>query len=310
MRCAVWRGQVIAETLASLAARYGASRLILAATVRAEARVILNRAGIPIFEDPVALVEAIARLGPRRQARPTDVSAAPAEGVVADGPGRPSVDEAQALDLLDRWGVPTVDRRLATTVEEAVAAAAELGTPVVAKLVLPGVTHKTELGLVRMGLASEDDVRTAWSGLAAVAEERGVAARVLIERTVPRIVGEFLVSAFSDPVLGRFVAVGAGGTLTELVDDVVVSRAPVDEDRALDLLHRLRTAEALTHHRSGLVGDVARVAAAVAAVSRSLSPVDLAGASFEPALVEINPLLLTPDGACAVDAVVIGGEPR
>lgn len=300
------RGQVIAATFASLAERYGSDRIMMVATVRPSAAEILGKAGIPVFEDAVALVEAIGHLQVARVRVPS--SRTPETGSPRSSPAHVeenALDEDQALDLLDHWGIPTVPRRLACSEGEAVDAAREVGLPVVAKLILPGVIHKTELGLVRVGLATESAVREAWKELSAVAADRGRAARVLIERQVSEVSGEFLVSAFSDPVLGPFVAVGAGGTLTELIDDVAFVRAPVDADQVLALVKQLRVGERLATHSSSGAADLGSIAHIVELVSGSL----VSGESgLRPLMVEINPVLVTPEGACAVDAVVINGD--
>ena len=129
-----------------------------------------------------------------------------------------------------------------TSEADAVRAAEAVGLPVALKGVSPAVTHRAAAGLLAVDLRTAEEVAAACRRLAARARELDVKLDGLyVQRMVAGDV-ELLVSAFRDPVFGTMVTCGAGGGLTELLDDVVLARAPVDVPVALDLLGSLRIA--------------------------------------------------------------------
>jgi acyl-CoA synthetase (NDP forming) len=288
------RAERIAAVLAGLAARHGEGRIAFCGHVPPHVCPVLDAARIPVFDDPVALVRAIGRLwgSPPPAAKHAGGGAHPA--------GR-MLDEDAALDLLETLGVPAVARRVADDVAALGSAAAALGYPLALKAVLPGVAHKTELGALRIGLGDAAALRTAGEELAALCQRQGHPVKLLVEAMVGDAVAELLLSAFVDPLLGPFVAVGAGGTLTELLADVVVEPAPVTPERAEAMLARLRSWPRLRQDRRGRVGDTAAAAAAIVALSRAIGLVHAEGRIVE---MEINPFMLRPVGSCAVDAVI------
>ena len=211
------------------------------------------------------------------------------------GTGRRILEGDEARQLLAGAGVPLVDQREARTPDEALAAARSLGFPVVLKGV--GAAHKTEAGLVRLGLATEDEVR--W------------AARDLLERAgavlvQPQVHGlrEFLLGAYRDPRFGPVVAFGLGGVLTEALRDVVLRLAPLDEAEALRMIDRIRSRRLLGPFRGENPVDRAALARAVAGLSR------LVAERADVIEVDLNPIIARPDGSVtAVDALVVQGPP-
>jgi acetyl-CoA synthetase len=169
------------------------------------------------------------------------------------------------------------------------------------KAVLPGVAHKTELGAVRIGIGDAGALRDAGEDLAALCRRQGHPVRLLVEAMVGDVVAELLLSAFVDARLGAFVAVGAGGTLTELLVDVVVEPAPVTPEVAAAMLARLRGWPRLRQDRRGRLGSTAEAVAAIVALSRLIGRAHGEGRIVE---VEVNPFMLRPAGSCAVDAVI------
>ena len=142
--------------------------------------------------------------------------------------GAASLTEGEAKGLLRAYGVPVVEGRLAHDADEAVRAAEELGFPVALKGVVPGILHKSEAGLVLLGLDDGAAVRRGF----ALLEQRGGGRLegVLVERMV---VGrrEFVVGLTRDRQFGSVVMFGVGGVLTEALQDVVFAVPPLDRPR-------------------------------------------------------------------------------
>lgn len=290
------RAERIAAVLAALAQRHGEGRIAFCGHVPPHVMPVLDAAHIPVFDDPVALVRAIGRL----LGTPPAPTGKPALGG-GEAQGR-MLDEDAALDLLEaQGGVPAVARRVVKEAEALEDAAAALGYPLALKAVLPGVAHKTELGALRIGLRDRAALLAAGDDLAALCRRLGHPVKLLAEAMVGDAVAELLLSAFVDPQLGPFVAVGAGGTLTELLADVVVEPAPVSAETAATMLTRLRGWPRLQQDRRGRTGSTAEAVAALVALSRLIGRRHADGRVVE---VEVNPFMLRPGGSCAVDAVI------
>jgi hypothetical protein len=156
-----------------------------------------------------------------------------------------------------------------------------------------GAAHKTERRAVRLGLVEPRDVRAA----AALLLARYPA--VLVERQVAGGIVELLVGVRSDPVFGPVLTLGAGGVLTELVRDVAHLLLPVAPDEIRRALLGLRCAPLLTGYRGAPAADLDRAVAVIGLVA------ELVLGRPEVVSLEINPLIVTVDGAWACDALVV-----
>jgi acetate---CoA ligase (ADP-forming) len=211
----------------------------------------------------------------------------PAEPIAATG-------YMDARSLLAGGGVPFGPARVVSSAADAAAAAAEIGYPVVLKAL--GTLHKSDVGGVVLGLRDRGALHTAYVDLCA----RLAPPAVVVERMAPLDEGvELLVGARWDARLGPVVLVGLGGVFTEVLRDVAVALAPLDEAVARELLLSLRAAPLLRGARGRPPVDLDAGAAAVAALSR------VAAAHPEIAELEVNPLLALPGGARALDARAI-----
>jgi acyl-CoA synthetase (NDP forming) len=206
---------------------------------------------------------------------------------------------AEAFALLADYGVATAPVRPARDVDAAVTAAVDLGFPVVLKTDEPGTAHKSDVGGVVLGLADEGAVRAAYADLAV-----RLGPRVLVAATAPPGV-EVSVGMVRDPMLGPIVVLAAGGGLVELVADAVFALPPVSEAQARQLLARLRIAPLLQGFRGSPAGDVDALARCVAGIAQlAVELGDRLGA------LEVNPVLVSPSGAVAVDVLVENGGGR
>jgi acyl-CoA synthetase (NDP forming) len=212
------------------------------------------------------------------------------------------IGEARCHRILAAAGLPTAAGRLAAAPEDAVRAAHAVGYPVALKGVAAGVTHRAAAGLLALDLRADPEVRDAVERLAGRAAATGVALEGFY---VQHMVGaglELLVSAFRDPLFGVMVSCGAGGNLAELIDDVVLERAPVDEAAARQLLGRLRIARHAPRLAPGV--DPGLAAAFVAGFSRLA-----ATAPWRRFVLEVNPIKVTREGVVAVDGLLVVEEP-
>jgi acyl-CoA synthetase (NDP forming) len=211
--------------------------------------------------------------------------------------GGPTLTESESKRVLAAYGVPVVAEHLAHSADEAASAARALGYPVAMKAESPTILHKTELGVVRLGIADEADLRRAYAEIAAAA--RGHELRGVLVQPMVRGV-EVIVGARVDPVVGPLVVVGLGGVLVELVQDSVAALAPVSQAQAAALLERLKGYRLLTGFRGSAPVNLGALAESIARVSELAA--DLAAEIEE---LDVNPLRCGAQRVVAVDALLI-----
>jgi acetate---CoA ligase (ADP-forming) len=196
--------------------------------------------------------------------------------------------------LLRAAGVPVADGGVVDSLQAAVAARAALGGTIALKLSAASVQHKSDIGGIALGLATDEAVAASFGSLAQLALEHGGV--VLAERMAAPGGLELIVAAHRDGIVPALV-IGLGGIWTELLDDVCVLPLPLDEARIRAGLAGLRGAPLLFGGRGRAGVDVD----ALVALARSIGEV-LVERSLE--LVECNPVLVGPRGALALDASV------
>jgi acetate---CoA ligase (ADP-forming) len=213
--------------------------------------------------------------------------------------------EHEARALFAAYGVEGPREMLVQGAGEAVEAAREIGYPVVLKAMVGGLVHKTEAGLVRVGLGTDDELRAeAVVMLDRVRATDGVALGLLIQQQVPSI-AELFVGGRVDPDFGPVVVVGGGGMFVELVKDVAVRLAPVSEETAREMIGETRAAALLGGWRGRPRGDLDGAARAVASLSEFV-----ADFQDELAEAEINPLAVLERGVTALDCAIVPCETR
>jgi succinyl-CoA synthetase beta subunit len=207
----------------------------------------------------------------------------------------PSVlTEHRAKALLAPYGLPELQERLATSAAEAVAAANALGYPVALKVASPDLPHKTEAGGVVLGLQGQHSVTAAYDQIIASAQRYKADARiegVLVQKMAPRG-HELVIGMVNDPTFGPIMMVGIGGTMVELMGDVVHRPAPVDAAEAAEMLRSLRSAKLLQGFRGAAAVDIAPAADLIASLSRAAMA--YRGRIAE---MELNPVILHEDGS-------------
>ncbi len=278
----------------------------LASAIAPEEARVLRDAGIPVLEGTRSGLVALRALVADRDvhARPPVVPPPPVEAQVrerwrarlADGTG---MDEAETLRLLADYGVPVVETKTAGSVAEAVGEAQELGWPVVLKTAAPGVHHKTDVGGVALSVADDAALRAAYEDLAT-----RLGPQVVVASLAPPGV-EVALGIVRDPSFGSLVLVAAGGILVELLQDRVLAMPPLDEARARAMVDRLRSRRLLDGLRGAPAVDVASLSTAIARLSLLAADLgDLINA------LDVNPVIVSPQGCVAVDALLIPAAPR
>ena len=240
------------------------------------------------IDDAMAAIRAATRLGQTRPPLQFERMNAPS----TDEDGR-MLNEWQGKRLISHYGVQIPKGKLCTSIDEAMEAAEEIGFPVVVKAVGAEVLHKTELNAVRLDIRDRDSVCSAAEDLIPVGEG------VLVERMTENPVCELIVGVNNDPVVGMYLLIGFGGILTEIVADKRIVLMPAGRDDIMAAILSLQAAPLLTGHRGKPEGDLEAIVDAVVAVQQLAE--DYRGKLIE---LDINPLLVTPDGAVAVDALI------
>lgn len=207
---------------------------------------------------------------------------------------RRSLGESESLALLSDFGVIVVEHRLATSQEEALAATTEIGFPVALKTAETGIHHKSDVGGVHLSLSDAQAVTQAYGQLAG-----RIGPRVLISKMASPGV-EISFGFVRDPQFGPIIVVGAGGVLIELLHDVRLAVPPVDRNAALNLINDLSIRPMLSGFRGKDPCDIDALATML--VKFSVMVIALESVLSE---VDINPIIVSAEGAVVVDALII-----
>ncbi|WP_160142335.1 acetate--CoA ligase family protein [Pigmentiphaga humi] len=298
------REQLAGAVAAAAAAKPALPILYLSpAALFDDERSILQNAGIPVCGSTLEAIAVAAALAPR----PVHVPAPAACTAPVPSPVQPGgpLSEHRSKELLRRHGIDFAEEALVDTVEAAVNAAQAMGYPVVLKASGQGIWHKSEMGLVAVGLASADALRDAWHGMQASLRRQSLDATdgFLVCRQVREGV-EVLLGITRDPEFGPVAVLGPGGVMAELfgaeaMRHLVLPTSRPAVEQAIDdgplaaLLAGFRGAPACD--RDAFVDLVLRVCAAAGELGDGLQEIDL------------NPVKLAPGsgGAWPLDALVV-----
>jgi len=209
----------------------------------------------------------------------------------------PTLSEAESKEVLGVFGVPFADERVVGSADGAVDAAGQLGFPVVVKLGGSGIAHKTERGLVRLGLGSAEQVRAAAEELLAAATPDDGEVHLLVAPML-RATRELIAGLHDDPQFGMTVMLGVGGILAEAVADVSFRLVPITRVDAEEMIDDLELQALLGPFRGEPAVDRAAVADVLLGLSRA------AGERADIAAADLNPLLVVDGRPVAVDALV------
>ena len=217
--------------------------------------------------------------------------------------GHGTVDQVRSLELLACCGIPVPQTFVARTTEDAARLADQIGYPVALKIVSPDITHKSDIGGVRLDIRDRKELRAAAAGIrqrmrdeAPTARLEGLAIQPMIRRGHSF---ELLVGVGHDSVFGPVITFGAGGIAVEITADTAVGIPPLNGLLAHDLISRTRVSKLLAGYRhvpAARIDDIAGILEAVSALVCRF-----------PAIrgLDINPLLASADGVLALDARIV-----
>ena len=277
-----------------------------------------ERKGIPVFPSPESAVRAASVLvrskvrerslrAPEPERRPEDLRkidrARDLAGEIvsrARSMGRRSLLESEAKSLASAWGIE-VPRSALTTDPEAFDFEAEgLEPPFVLKVVSPDLFHKVDVGGVVTGIRSLAELRSAAREMRRRLEDRVPHAKIegfLIEETVSG--AEFLVGGVRDPKFGPVIVFGLGGFMVELIRDITVRLAPLDEKEALVMMSEVKSYPLLRGFRGIEPVDLKKLSSIIVTFSDILMEMEMIEE------IEINPLMVKGDGIKAADVRVL-----
>ena len=238
----------------------------------------------------------------RTQARQVPASNARAPWVPAAA--TTMLNEADSLALLAERGIPVVAHRLCRSRAEAIAAFEAIGGPVVVKGCSADIAHKSELGLVKLGVVSREEAGEVWAQMEAIIRKHGARFDGVIVAAMARGRREIMIGAHRDPVFGPVVAVGDGGKYVEIFRDTALLLPPFSKEEAKAALHKLKVAPLFAGVRGESPMDVEALCDAVMRIGDLM---------LDPAAkvvsLDLNPVLLDSagKGCVVVDAVVFQG---
>lgn len=219
--------------------------------------------------------------------------------------GRTVLSEVEAKQLLGDAGIPVIETRLATSKEEAVAVAGELGYPVALKIVSPQITHKSDAGGVQLGIASAEAVSAAYDAIVASAQRtapdatiEGVSVQRMAEPGVEVIAG-----MTTDAQFGPVLMFGLGGVLVEVLQDVAFRVVPITARDAKQMTREIQGFPLLEGYRGQEPADLKALEGLLLRLSGFVE------AHPELEELDLNPVFAYPKGAVAVDARITLKEP-
>ncbi len=214
--------------------------------------------------------------------------------------GQKALSEFDSKRLISMAGVPVSRNKLAVSKDEAVAFSRELGYPVVLKGCSDQLTHKTEMGMVKLKLKNEDDVVKAYNEITG----KGVALDgVIVQEWIDGDNREFVIGLTRDPQFGPCVMFGLGGIFTEVLKDVSFRVAPLSGFDAEEMIEEIKTSKILGEFRGSPPVDRKELASALIGIGKL-------GLEYEEiAEIDINPLVIHGNRPVAVDALVVLRKP-
>jgi acetate---CoA ligase (ADP-forming) len=279
----------------------------------------LALAGVPVFSEPARGIRALGKMAQYVEARdrnlmqdiPSIASPPGLEATVEDildrakNQGRKALSEVEAKSLLKALGLAVPRGGLARSAKEARSIFSSIGGAVAMKASSPDLLHKTEAGVIRLGVESPEEVEHAFEETVAKAKRWDPRARldgVLVEEMIGGDAREVIVSAHQDLRFGPVVTFGLGGVFVEAIQDVSLWPAPLTLDEAREMIRKIRGYRILTAFRG-------RPAADLEALARVLCQVGQFACKWQEQIaeLEINPLFVLPEGSGTIvgDALAI-----
>jgi acetyltransferase len=287
------------------------------------ARQAFRQAKIPTFNTPEAAVDAFhylaayranqklllqtpGRLSLHHEEPNTEAARLIIESAISEK--RSVLTEPESIALLEAFGIPTVRNGIARSPEEALVLAVSMGFPIAMKIYSEDISHKSDVGGVKLGIRNAADVRGAYRDLIERVEHvrpdavlQGVTVEQMRKTDNSR---EVMIGVIKDPVFGPVISFGAGGTWVEVMKDVVVALPPLNERLANNLISRTKIAKMLGRFRNLPPANVDALVDVLLRVSNMACELPWIEE------MDINPLFVDENGVTAVDARIVVGIPR
>ncbi len=259
--------------------------------------------GVPVYRELYRAIECMAAVFEREKPVKREIPTHAPRHAISEkfkaelGKSKGALDEHISKKILDGYSIPVVEEKIANSVEDALNTPGLFGFPVVMKGILPGEIHKTESGLVRLGVSSEDEVKKIFGELNSKMAGKG---KILVQKQMEGGL-ELIAGMIRDPQFGPCVMLGLGGILTEILKDTVFAVAPVSYKEALSMIGRLKSQKLINGFRG--YPPVDREALAKILVGLG----DLGYENPNIKEIDINPLIAVKNSIVAVDAVIVPG---
>ncbi|MBI5593876.1 MAG: acetate--CoA ligase family protein [Deltaproteobacteria bacterium] len=267
-----------------------------------ELQIAVQKQGIPVFREIQRSIECLCALLKRTQREtPWNASVESFRHATASvkwkqvlAMSSSTLDEHVSKQILADFGIPTVPEKTVGSVSEAKAAASGFGFPVVMKGIAPGIVHKSEQGLVRVGIHSNEMVENAFSELRAAMPNGG---SILVQQQINGSI-ELIAGFIRDPQFGPCVMLGLGGILAEALKDTAFAVAPISRKDAFHLMDQIRAQNIL----NGFRGSIPVNRDALSDILIYLGEIGFACPQIQE--IDINPLIVCNGDPVAVDASI------
>lgn len=303
----LWSYGDLAQVVAETKERFGKPLAVsfMAGELGEEAEEIWRRAGIPSFFDPARAVRALAVLAkyaeirkrPKTVPQTFSVDRHQAQKILAEArrQGRLRLG-LEATELLSAYGIPFAQGGITTTAEEARLIAEKIGGPVAIKILSPELTHKTEVGGVRLAVPPQDADRVAWELLSGFRNRfpEVTLKGVYVQEMLPPG-REVIVGMVRDPSFGPLLMFGLGGIYVEALGDVAFAVAPLSREEAEEMIRLIRGAKLLFGVRGQPPVNIPALVDLILRVGQ------MCAENPEILELDLNPVLCYPDRVVAVD---------
>ena len=299
------------DALAAIYARvrqtHASQTLMLSIIASPEDRAHYERLRIPCFQDPSLAVRAMAALTHFGEAfeRPLPSTTFERPPGTLDVPDT-AIDEYEAKKILQSWGIPVTADVMVHSRQQAMEAWSAINGPAVMKIVAAEILHKTEIGGVILNVISAEAAADTYDTLMQRARTAHPDAKEISVLVTPMIQGgiETVLGVSNDPLFGPVVMFGLGGVLVEVLRDVTFRLAPFGEDEAKRMINEIRSRAVLDGVRGAEASDIDTLA-------RALSRLSVFAAENAQTIqsVDVNPFVVFPNGAVALDALIVS-KPR
>lgn len=279
---------------------------LLTTVTTLETKQMIHDVGIPVFDDPIRMsrvAKALCEIGEKFPPVKEESDQWEKKKIDFSIYTKSLLTENVSKDIIKVYGIPVTREKMASTPEEAVRVAKDIGYPVVLKGMSSQITHKTDKGLVHLNVQTDEGVTRLFTEIQdnILREEGAECEGVLVQEMLDPGIIEILVGVKNDSVFGPMVMLGLGGVFVEAFNDISMRMAPVNLETAQTMIQELRGADLLKGIRGQQPADLKGIAEIIVALSRLAFDY-----SQEIEEVDINPVIVYPEGhgVRAVDALV------